>query len=124
MLAMKAIVQDMKICFNSGYQHVQLQMETEGRSLHEGQRDGFQLLRLRGGSSMGYKLAGFDVVGCDEIDKRMADNREAVNLNKSKRVVDAFSCFTNALFAGGVFGSAIEKAEKEIEEVEKIAYQE
>lgn len=99
-------------------------METEGRSLHEGQRDGFQLLRLRGGSSMGYKLAGFDVVGCDEIDKRMADNREAVNLNKSKRVVDAFSCFTNALFAGGVFGSAIEKAEKEIEEVEKIAYQE
>lgn len=54
----------------------------------------------------------------------LADNREAVNLNKSKRVVDAFSCFTNALFAGGVFGSAIEKAEKEIEEVEKIAYQE
>lgn len=35
-----------------------------------------------------------------------------------------FSCFANALFAGGVFGSAIEKAEKEIEEVEKIAYQE
>lgn len=33
-------------------------MESEGRSLHEGQRDGFQLLRLRGGSSMGYKLAG------------------------------------------------------------------
>ena len=26
-----------------------------------------------GGSSMGYKLAGFDVVGCNEIDKRVMD---------------------------------------------------
>lgn len=26
-----------------------------------------------GGSSMGYKLAGFDVLGCNEIDKRMMD---------------------------------------------------
>lgn len=26
---------------------------------------------LWGGSSMGYKLAGFDVIGCNEIDHRM-----------------------------------------------------
>jgi DNA (cytosine-5)-methyltransferase 1 len=26
-----------------------------------------------GGSSLGYKLAGFDVIGCNEIDKRMMD---------------------------------------------------
>lgn len=26
-----------------------------------------------GGSSMGYKLSGFDVIGCNEIDKRMMD---------------------------------------------------
>lgn len=28
---------------------------------------------MRGGSSLGYKLAGFDVIGCNEIDKRMMD---------------------------------------------------
>lgn len=29
------------------------------------------MFRLWGGSSMGYKLAGFDVIGCNEIDHRM-----------------------------------------------------
>lgn len=29
------------------------------------------MLRLRGGSTMGYKLAGYDVIGCNEIDHRM-----------------------------------------------------
>lgn len=33
----------------------------------------FSCFACGGGSSMGYKLAGFDVVGCNEIDKRMAD---------------------------------------------------
>jgi DNA (cytosine-5)-methyltransferase 1 len=31
----------------------------------------FLVLPVGGGSSMGYKLAGFDVVGCNEIDQRM-----------------------------------------------------
>ncbi len=31
------------------------------------------VLPVGGGSSMGYKLAGFDVVGCNEIDKRVMD---------------------------------------------------
>ena len=32
----------------------------------------FSCFACGGGSSMGYKLAGFDVVGCNEIDPRMA----------------------------------------------------
>ncbi len=31
----------------------------------------FSCFACRGGSSMGYKLAGFDVIGCNEIDHRM-----------------------------------------------------
>ena len=31
----------------------------------------FHVSRVGGGSSMGYKLAGFDVIGCNEIDHRM-----------------------------------------------------
>ena len=31
------------------------------------------VLPVGGGSSMGYKLAGFDVVGCNEIDRRVMD---------------------------------------------------
>lgn len=31
----------------------------------------FLVLLVGGGSSMGYKLAGFDVIGCNEIDHRM-----------------------------------------------------
>lgn len=31
----------------------------------------FECFASGGGSSMGYKLAGFDVIGCNEIDKRM-----------------------------------------------------
>ena len=31
----------------------------------------FSCFSCGGGSSMGYKLAGFDVVGCNEIDPRM-----------------------------------------------------
>ena len=33
----------------------------------------FSCFACGGGSTMGYKLAGFDVVGCNEIDKRMMD---------------------------------------------------
>ena len=33
----------------------------------------FSCFACGGGSSMGYKLAGFDVIGCNEIDKRMMD---------------------------------------------------
>lgn len=50
------------------------------KELHQAQlgqpRHGLKVLSTfscGGGSSMGYKLAGFDVVGCVEIDKRMLD---------------------------------------------------
>lgn len=33
----------------------------------------FSCFACGGGSSMGYKLAGFDVIGCNEIDQRMAE---------------------------------------------------
>lgn len=46
-------------------------MEFSGCQLHKGQRHGLFMFRLWGGSSMGYKLAGFDVIGCNEIDHRM-----------------------------------------------------
>ena len=46
-------------------------MEIIRRQLHEKQRHGLFMFRLWGGSSMGYKLAGFDVIGCNEIDHRM-----------------------------------------------------
>lgn len=46
-------------------------MEISGYQLHERQRHGLFVFRLWGGSSMGYKLAGFDVIGCNEIDHRM-----------------------------------------------------
>lgn len=46
-------------------------MEISGCQLHERQRHGLFVFRLWGGSSMGYKLAGFDVIGCNEIDHRM-----------------------------------------------------
>lgn len=38
----------------------------------------FSCFACGGGSSMGYKLAGFDVVGCNEIDKHMAWNAIAL----------------------------------------------
>lgn len=34
----------------------------------------FSCFACCGGSSMGYKLAGFDVIGCNEIDSKMMDN--------------------------------------------------
>ena len=37
----------------------------------KGQRKGLFLFCLWGGSTMGYKLAGYDVIGCNEIDHRM-----------------------------------------------------
>lgn len=46
-------------------------MEISGCQLYERQRHGLFVFRLWGGSSMGYKLAGFDVIGCNEIDHRM-----------------------------------------------------
>ncbi len=33
----------------------------------------FSLFSCGGGSTMGYKLAGFDVIGCNEIDKKMME---------------------------------------------------
>ena len=33
----------------------------------------FSCFACGGGSTMGYKLAGFDVLGCNEIDPRMAE---------------------------------------------------
>ena len=33
----------------------------------------FSLFACGGGSTMGYKLAGFDVIGCNEIDKKMME---------------------------------------------------
>lgn len=46
-------------------------MDIERCDIHKGQGKGVFLLCRWGGSSMGYKLAGFDVVGCNEIDQRM-----------------------------------------------------
>lgn len=46
-------------------------MDVERQRVHGRQRKGILLFFRWGGSSMGYKLAGFDVIGCNEIDKRM-----------------------------------------------------
>lgn len=46
-------------------------MDTERCRLYKGQGKGILLFCMWGGSTMGYKLAGFDVVGCNEIDPRM-----------------------------------------------------
>nr|DAK21561.1 MAG TPA: Cytosine specific methyltransferase [Caudoviricetes sp.] len=46
-------------------------MDVGGRQLYKGQGQSVLLLRMWGGSTMGYKLAGFDVIGCNEIDHRM-----------------------------------------------------
>lgn len=48
-------------------------MDFKRCSIHKRQRKGLFVLCLWGGSTMGYKLAGFDVIGCNEIDKRMMD---------------------------------------------------
>jgi DNA (cytosine-5)-methyltransferase 1 len=37
----------------------------------------FSCFACGGGSTMGYKLAGYDVLGCNEIDKRMAECYQA-----------------------------------------------
>ena len=46
-------------------------MDVERCPIHERQRKSLFVLRLWGGSTMGYKLAGYDVIGCNEIDHRM-----------------------------------------------------
>lgn len=46
-------------------------MEFKGCNFHKRQREGFLLFCMWGGSTMGYKLAGYDVIGCNEIDPRM-----------------------------------------------------
>lgn len=45
-----------------------------------------------GGSTMGYKLAGFDVIGCLEIDKRMNDVYKK-NLNPQFNFVESIQTF-------------------------------
>lgn len=46
-------------------------MDIKRCCLYEGQGNGFLLFCMWGGSTMGYKLAGFDVIGCCEIDSKM-----------------------------------------------------
>lgn len=46
-------------------------MDVKGCPFYERQRKSLFVFCLWGGSSMGYKLAGFDVIGCNEIDHRM-----------------------------------------------------
>lgn len=48
----------------------------------------FSCFACGGGSTMGYKLAGFDVIGCLEIDKRMNDIYFANNTPKFNYVMD------------------------------------
>ena len=54
----------MKHKYNYQWKLSQLPVPTRGKV--------FSCFACGGGSSMGYKLAGFDVVGCNEIDPRMA----------------------------------------------------
>ena len=44
----------------------------------------FSCFACGGGSTMGYKLAGFDVLGCNEIDPKMIESYKA-NHNPSTR---------------------------------------
>lgn len=48
----------------------------------------FSCFSCGGGSSMGYKLAGFEVVGCCEIDPRMMDTYRANNHPKFEFLMD------------------------------------
>ena len=40
---------------------------------HKDKGSVFSCFACGGGSTMGYKLAGFDVIGCNEIDKKLVD---------------------------------------------------
>lgn len=46
-------------------------MDAQRCAFRQKQRYGVFVLCLWGGSTMGYKLAGFDVIGCNEIDPRV-----------------------------------------------------
>jgi len=44
----------------------------------------FSCFACGGGSTMGYKLAGFDVIGCNEIDPKMM---EAYKVNHNRYII-------------------------------------
>lgn len=54
----------------------------------------FSLFACGGGSTMGYKLAGFDVIGCNEIDKKMMETYIA-NHNPKYFFLQAIQDFKN-----------------------------
>jgi len=52
----------------------------------------FSCFACGGGSSMGYKLAGYDVIGCNEIDPKLVDLYKA-NLNPKFAFVEGIQTF-------------------------------
>lgn len=52
----------------------------------------FECFSSGGGSTMGYKLAGFDVIGCNEIDKRMME-AYITNHNPKYSFLESISTF-------------------------------
>lgn len=52
----------------------------------------FSCFSCGGGSTMGYKLAGFDVIGCNEIDKKMMDVYKA-NHNPKLSYLESITTF-------------------------------
>ena len=69
----------------------------------------FSCFACGGGSSMGYKLAGFDVIGCNEIDHRMMYARNNSESNLS-------TCgMTSCCFNNFICGKNINKKIKDYE---------
>lgn len=56
----------------------------------------FSCFACGGGSTMGYKLAGFDVLGCNEIDPKMAEAYQA-NHNPKYCYVEPIQTFKNKI---------------------------
>ncbi len=62
----------------------------------------FSCFACGGGSTMGYKLSGFDVIGCNEIDPRMADIYK-INHNPKYCYVEPIQEFINRELPGELY---------------------